>query len=166
MISKRLPFFFVSIFQGIKIGISFSFLLLFSGFGSDLSLIIIQSEYFSAQFIFFASDFALLALFVYGIAFPHDIMKHSFIFNMFKLFAVVGSISLLVITIVRRMGIDAELQIVNNLNRRIIYLIILIFIDFMVLFVLLLYKGEFKQIRKELDTQNKPEFNETFLEED
>jgi hypothetical protein len=144
----------------------FVILFFFAGAGESIQQILsIHSRRISLSLALLSGEFALLVFFLYGIFYPVQVMRHRIPVQIYKGFSAASSLLLIFIlpdssTTAKIATSLAEFLMSNTL----IFLIILIFIDFAVCFVLLLYKEEFVR-NKQNEGQNYPEFNEIEIEE-
>jgi len=168
MQKKQVPFIVSSIFQLIKLVFIFFTLLLYLNKTADsiINSLFFGGDSLSLAIILLSGEFAVFAALLSGILYPDKLIKTDFLIKVIKFFSIIGFFILLVFSVISRIkaaGADYEILIV--LNRKIFLLIALIFIDFAVLFVLILYKGEFEKKADAVQQTNYPEFTETNLEE-
>lgn len=168
MQKKMLPFIVTSLFQLIKLFFLFFTLLLYlnRSAGSIINALFNGGESLALSVILVSGDFAVFAALLSGILYPDKLFKTGFLIKLLKIFSLIGFFILLILTVISRISAaDAGNETLVLLNRKIFLLIALIFIDFAILFVLILYKGEFTKKPGDTEQSNFPEFTETNLEE-
>ena len=157
MSSKRLSFIFISVLQFIKIIIAFLLIVFYS---------ILNDSAASFSISFFASEFALCALFLNGIFYPEKMGRHNTVFVTLKVFSTIASLSLLLILIIRNAVLSGNIAGAGQIKNQIIFFIILIVIDFATLFILVLNRGG-TSISKIIDIKETlPEYIETLVEDE
>ncbi len=165
---KQVPFIVSSIFQLMKLVFLFFTLLLYLNRTADsiMTALFFGGEFLSLAIILLSGEFAVFAALISGILYPDRLIRSDFVIKLCRIFSMAGFFILLVFTVISRIGAaDAGSELLTVLNRKIFFLIALIFIDFAVLFVLILYKGEFENKTDDSQQTNFPEFSETNLEE-
>ena len=130
----------------------------------------VRSAQISFALALMSGEFALLVLFLFGIFYPSQMMKHRIPVQIYKLFSAVSFLMLIFLVPDKEATALAAGFAEFLADNTIIFLIILIFIDFAVCFVLLLYKENKEDIEDNVPGKLKdgpahPEYSEIDIKE-
>ncbi|MBN1647739.1 MAG: hypothetical protein JW874_06890 [Spirochaetales bacterium] len=167
MKSARTPFILSSVLQIFRLFFYFLVILSYFGIAGETikQILRIHAADISFSLALFSGEFALLVLFLGGIVYPGQMIRHRGPVQIYKLFSAVATL-MLVFVLPFTGETDSIMSEMHDirLNTTLILLIALICIDFAVFFVLLLYKED-SAGKYSGNEQDFPDYNEIEIKE-